>query len=186
LFLEITTYDEKIGDEKGLEFACIKPRKVKAAMLEFSRPHYLADILKVEVPVNMRDVEGTKSNRDDRIAYSREEAMQHFRNAAAGSRVPFIYQSAGVSAEVFRETIELAINADTPFAGVLCGRATWQNGIPAYVPGGTSTLYAWLEDQGVYNIQELNGILSRGARPWWDFYDGKENIYIIEHRSTSR
>jgi tagatose 1,6-diphosphate aldolase len=87
----------------------------------------------------------------------------------------FIYLSAGVSDEVFRETLELAAEAGTPFSGVLCGRATWQGGIPEYGRGGARALRAWLSERGVQNIQALNEVMSKGARPWWDFYGGREH-----------
>ena len=94
--------------------------------------------------------------------------------------MPFIYLSAGVSDEVFRETLELAVEAGTPFSGVLCGRATWQDGILEYGKGGAKALRLWLNDRGVQNIQALNELLAKGARPWWDFYGGKENIEVKE------
>ena len=104
--------------------------------------------------------------------------MKLFQEAAAVSKLPFIYLSAGVSDEVFRETLELAAEAGTPFSGVLCGRATWQDGIPVYANGGLDTLTAWLENRGVKNITALNAILAKGAKPWWDFYGGKKNIKV--------
>ncbi len=109
----------------GLEFARAKPAKVTAYMREFSKPQYGVDVLKVEVPVNVRFVEGSAANTDGQVAYSRDEAKALFRAAAQVARVPFIYLSAGVTDEVFRETLELAAEAGTPFSGVLCGRATW-------------------------------------------------------------
>src|SRR6478736_7323173 len=56
-FLEFVGYDPKGGDEKGLEFAKIKPEVVKRSMEEFSKPHYAVDVLKVEIPVNADYVE---------------------------------------------------------------------------------------------------------------------------------
>jgi len=179
-FLEPICYSDEIGDEKGPEFARVKPSKVKQYMQEFSQPRYGVDILKVEVPVNVRYVEGSQANHDGQVVYSREEAMHHFRDAVSVAQVPFIYLSAGVTDEVFRETLELAAEAGTPFAGVLCGRATWQDGIPEYGRGGASALRAWLEDRGVKNIKALNDVLSKGAKPWWDFYGGKDAIEVVD------
>jgi len=179
-FLEVIAYSDEIGDESSLAFARAKPDKVKKYMQEFSKPQYKVDVLKVEVPINMRYVEGSKANSDGQVAYSRDEAKQYFREAAAASRVPFIYLSAGVSNEVFRETLELAAEADTPFSGVLCGRATWQEGIPVYGRGGASALRKWLEDQGVRNIQVVNEVLQKGAKPWWDFYGGKDHVELVD------
>jgi len=179
-FLEVIAYSDEIGDENSLEFARVKPTKVKKYMQEYTKPQYGVDVLKVEVPVNMRYVEGSRANPDGQVAYSREEAKQHFREAAAATHVPFIYLSAGVSDEVFRETLVLAAEADTPFSGVLCGRATWQDGIPVYGHGGAAALRSWLEDQGVRNIEALNEVLKQGAKPWWDFYGGKDNIELVD------
>ncbi|HTO24041.1 MAG TPA: tagatose 1,6-diphosphate aldolase [Spirochaetia bacterium] len=174
-FLEVIAYDDAVGDAKTLEFARAKPRLVRAYMEEFSRPQYGVDILKVEVPVNLAFVEGTRAFGGQK-AYSRSEAQQHFKDAASAAKKPFIYLSAGVTDEVFRETLELAAEAGTPFSGVLCGRATWQDGIPVYAQKGYDGLVAWLEDRGVKNITALNEVLARGAKPWWDFYGGKKAI----------
>jgi len=184
-FLEVLAYDEKVGEEKSLEFAHVKPGRVKEYMREFSQAGYGVDVLKVEIPVNMAYVAGTQANQAGKVAYSREEAKQCFREAAAASQVPFIYLSAGVSDEVFLESLELATEAGTPFAGVLCGRATWQDGIPVYAKGGSPALRSWLEEKGVQNIQALNAVLKKGAHPWWDFYGGKDALEVIETRIST-
>ncbi|NTU84008.1 MAG: tagatose 1,6-diphosphate aldolase [Chloroflexales bacterium] len=176
-FLEPICYDDAI-DEKSLEFAKVKPKYVTAYMAEFSKPEYGVDVLKVEVPVNVKFVEGMKVFTGEK-AQSREEAKELFRSAASVSKLPFIYLSAGVTDDVFRETLELAAEAGTPFSGVLCGRATWQDGIPAFGKGGSEGLEAWLEDRGVTNIKALNEVLAKGAKPWWTVYGGKENIEVV-------
>jgi tagatose 1,6-diphosphate aldolase len=177
-FLEPLVYDDNVGEEKGAEFARVKPKYVTATIEEFSKDRYGVDVLKVEVPVNMKFVEGTRAYGGTTV-YTREEALRLFRESAAASRRPFIYLSAGVSDDVFRETLELAVEAGTPFSGVLCGRATWQDGIPVYATDGIPGLEAWLEDRGVQNIEALNEILAKGAVPWWTIYGGKENIEVV-------
>lgn len=177
-FLEPICYNDALGDAKGLEFAKAKPGYVMAYMKEFSKPEYGVDILKVEVPVNMTYVEGTSTFKGQK-AYSRKEAADLFRQAADIAKKPFIYLSAGVTDDVFRETLELAAEAKTPFSGVLCGRATWQDGIPVYATKGFDALVDWLEDRGVKNIEALNAVLAKGAKPWWDFYGGKSNIEVV-------
>ncbi|HEX9990901.1 MAG TPA: tagatose 1,6-diphosphate aldolase [Chloroflexia bacterium] len=176
-FLEPLAYDDNVGEEKSIEFARVKPRYVMQTMEEFSKPRYGVDVLKVEVPVNMTYVEGTRAY-GGQTAYTRQEALGLFREAASASSKPFIYLSAGVTDEIFRETLELAAEAGTPFSGVLCGRATWQEGIPVYAREGVGALEAWLEDRGVQNIEALNQVLARGAQPWWTVYGGKENIEV--------
>ncbi|MCZ7574554.1 MAG: tagatose 1,6-diphosphate aldolase [Ardenticatenaceae bacterium] len=178
-FLEPLAYDDNLGDEKGFEFAKRKPEYVTRSMEEFSRPRYGVDVLKVEVPVNMKYVKGTRAFTGDQVAYTRHEAMEQFRNAASAASKPFIYLSAGVTNEVFVETLELATEAGTDFSGVLCGRATWQEGIPVYAHEGLAALEGWLEDRGVQNIETLNAVLAKGAKPWWKGYGGRENIEVV-------
>jgi tagatose 1,6-diphosphate aldolase len=166
-FLEMVGYEEG-GDEKGIEFARKKPEVVAKSMEEFSKPQYDVDVLKVEVPVNMAFVKGSQAAKGE-TAYTREEAKDHFRRAAAAAKKPFIYLSAGVSNEVFNETLELAAEAGTNFSGVLCGRATWKDGMPIYAKRGLKALEDWLSDQGVKNIENVNARLV-AAKPWFAFY----------------
>jgi len=177
-FLEPVAYDDNY-DTKGLEFARKKPEYVKRYMKEFSKDRYGVDILKVEVPINAQFVEGMSCFAGGEHAYTRAEAIQHFQEAASLATRPFIYLSAGVTDEVFRETLDLAADADVSFSGVLCGRATWQDGIPVYAKEGLSALQDWLKDRGVDNITKLNEVLNKGAKPWWGIYGGKENIEIV-------
>src|ERR1700726_426088 len=166
-FLEFVGYEEG-ADEKGLEFARKKPEVVTKSMEEFSKPQYAVDVLKVEVPVNMAYVAGTRACKGE-SAYTREEAKKYFRSAASVAKKPFIYLSAGVSNDVFIETLELAVEADTNFSGVLCGRATWKEGIPVYAKQGVKALEDWLKDQGVKNINNVN-VQLKAAKPWFSFY----------------
>ena len=73
--------------------------------------------------------------------------------------------SAGVSNAQFLESIELALEAGVNFSGVLCGRATWKDGIPIYAQKGVSALRDWLSDEGVRNIEALNQLL-KDAHSW--------------------
>jgi tagatose 1,6-diphosphate aldolase len=167
-FLEPLVYDDAIGDEKGLAFARRKPEYVARAMEEFSRPRYGVDVLKVELPINPAFVAGTRAFSGEGTAYSRQEAIEHFRNTASATSGPFIYLSAGSTDEVFCEMLELAAEAGVKYAGVLCGRATWQDAIPVYANEGVAALEDWLADRGRQNVQVLNDVLARGATPWWD------------------
>lgn len=164
-FLEFVGYDANGGGEKGIEYARKKPEIVRGSMKEYSKDRYQVDVLKVEIPVNMAFVKGSKSCKGE-AAYNKKEAMEHFHAAANVTKKPFIYLSAGVSDEIFRESLELASEAGIAFNGVLCGRATWKEGIPVYAKFGVGALEDWLSDRGVQNIKALNAILDKGARPW--------------------
>jgi tagatose 1,6-diphosphate aldolase len=166
-FLEFVGYEEG-KDEKTIEFARKKPEIVTRSMEEFSKPQYAVDVLKVEVPVNMAYVAGSKACKGE-SAYTRDQAKDFFRRAAAVAKKPFIYLSAGVSNDVFNESLELAAESGTNFSGVLCGRATWKEGIPVYAKQGAKALEDWLNDQGVKNIKNVNERL-KAAKPWFSFY----------------
>jgi tagatose 1,6-diphosphate aldolase len=170
-FLEFVGYEEG-ADEKGLAFAKKKPQIVAGSMAEFTKDRYGVDVMKVEMPINMKFVEGTKAFAGEK-AYTRQEAMDHFRRTAEVATRPFIYLSAGVSNAEFTESLELAAEAGTRFSGVLCGRATWKDGIPVYGKQGADAFRKWLETEGVKNIQNVNARL-KPAHPWFEFYGAKK------------
>jgi tagatose 1,6-diphosphate aldolase len=169
-FLEFVGYEEG-ADEKGLEYAKKKPQIVTESMKEFSKERYGVDVLKVEVPVNMKFVEGTKSFAGTK-AYTKKEAIDLFHQAASVATKPFIYLSAGVSNAEFSETLVLAGESGVKFNGVLCGRATWKDGIPVYAKQGADAFRKWLETEGVKNIDNVNSKL-KAATSWFSIYQAE-------------
>ncbi len=169
-FLEFVGYEEG-ADEKGLDYAKKKPQIVLESMQEFSKERYGVDVLKVEVPVNMKFVDGAKVYAGQQ-AYSKQEAMALFRKAAAVASKPFIYLSAGVSNPEFTEALELAAEAGVKFNGVLCGRATWKDGIPVYAKQGRDAFRKWLQGEGVKNINNVNERL-KAASSWYPIYEAE-------------
>jgi tagatose 1,6-diphosphate aldolase len=165
-FLEFVGYDPNGNDEKGVEYAKAKPEIVKKSMEEFSKPQYQVDVLKVEVPINAEFVEGSSVYKGQK-AYTREEALRHFRESAAVAAKPFIYLSAGVSNAQFVESLNMAAEAGTNYSGVLCGRATWKEGVPVYAKNGVKALEEWLQREGVKNINAVNDAI-RPAKPWYN------------------
>ena len=161
-FLEFVGYEEG-ADEKGVEYAKKKPEIVTASMAEFTKDRYGVDVMKVEVPINMKYVEGAQAYAGAK-AYTRDEARQHFLSAAKVATKPFIYLSAGVSNAEFTESLALAAESGVKFAGVLCGRATWKDGIPVYAKQGAEAFRAWLSTKGVENINNVNAAL-KAATP---------------------
>ena len=167
-FLEFVGYDHTGGDEKGPEFAKRKPQVVTRSMAEFSKERYGVDVMKVEIPVNMSFVEGTASFSGTTV-YTKDAALALFRKAAAAARKPFIYLSAGVSNAEFTESLALAGESGVEFAGVLCGRATWKDGIPVYATEGADAFREWLKTEGLKNIGNVNEGLG-GATSWFGAY----------------
>lgn len=161
-YLELVSYDADNDDSSTLEYAKVKPHKVNDMMKEFSKPCYQVDVLKVEVPVNMKFVEGFSQGD---VAYSKQQAADYFKQQAQSTHLPFIFLSAGVSAELFQQTLFFAKESGSSFNGVLCGRATWANGVEQFVKGGEQAAIKWLETQGRANIETLNAVLAKTATP---------------------
>ncbi|MFB6468474.1 tagatose-bisphosphate aldolase [Cytobacillus sp. Hz8] len=164
-FLELVSYDANIEDTKSKEYARIKPHKVIEMMKEFSKPRYNVDVLKVEVPVNMNYVEGYAENE---FVYTLEQAKKYFKEQSEATDLPYIYLSAGVSANLFQETLELAYQAGARFNGVLCGRATWKDGVQTFAEKGEKAGDEWLLKEGKENITSLNDVLKKRAKSWFD------------------
>jgi tagatose 1,6-diphosphate aldolase len=171
-FLELVTYADSM-DTKGTEFARIKPQAVAAGMKEYSKPRYGVDVLKVGMPVSLAHVEGSPTAGRE-LVYTRQEALEHFRRAAAAASVPFIYLSEGVSNESFLFGLRLASEAGVRFSGVLCGRATWKDGVTIFVQEGMPALERWLASDGARNIQNVNLLLG-AAHPWFSVRDAVRN-----------
>ncbi len=162
-FLELLTYDAKLEDVTGPDYAVLKPHKVNEAMREFSKSAYKVDVLKVEVPVNMNFVEGFSQGE---VVYSREAAMKAFQEQVQATYLPFIFLSAGVSAKLFQDTLRFAKEAGSDFNGVLCGRATWKDSVAIFAEQGEAACREWLRSQGRQNIEDLNAVLAVTATSW--------------------
>lgn len=173
-FLELVGYDVHGEGEKSLAYAKRKPDVVTGYMEEFGKDRYEVDVLKTEVPIQMEFVAGTKAFKGEQ-AYTRAEALEHFRVSASSTHKPFIYLSAGVSNPVFIETLELAAESGTSFNGVLCGRATWKDGIAIYAKHGAKAFEEWLNTTGVENINNVNRAL-KAAHSWHDKVDASEPV----------
>ena len=159
-FLELVSYDAKVTDEK--EYAKLKPRKVIEAMKLYSQERFGVDVLKVEVPVNMKYVEEFAENE---VLYTKEEAAAFYKEQSNATSLPFIFLSAGVSAQLFQDTLRFAKESGSTFNGVLCGRATWAGATKAYQEGGEAATIKWLETIGKRNIVELDAVLQETATP---------------------
>ncbi|MGX7419554.1 tagatose 1,6-diphosphate aldolase [Carnobacterium gallinarum] len=179
VFVEPIVYDDKITDDHSPEFAKIKPKKVIDTIKELTKDKYHIDVLKVEVPVLFKYVEGYTEN-DDSHVYTQEEALSYFKEASDAATRPFIYLSAGVPTKTFQEELRFAKLAGATYSGILGGRATWFEGVAAYAENGKEGLVKWLDTTGKANVETLNTILKDGAVPWYDAYGGLENIEVFD------
>ena len=164
-FLELLTYDSKIEDTKSAEFAKVKANKVLQAMKEFSAPQYEVTVLKVEIPFNIKFVEGFNGNNE--VVYTQEQAKDLLKQQSDITDLPFIFLSAGVTSEEFIAEIKMAEEAGADFNGVLCGRATWKPAIKPFAGESEAAGRKWLSTKGKENIENLNQAL-KGAKSWRD------------------
>jgi tagatose 1,6-diphosphate aldolase len=179
LYLEPVTYDERLGPADSLEFARRKPQYVLRTIEEFAQPRYGVDVLKVQVPVDPQYVAGTRANAGRPVLFSYEEALSHFQAAAAAAAQPLIFLSGGVSDEVFLQALDIAAAAKVRYAGVACGRATWQDGVEIYARQGLAAVEDWLAGEGLRRIRALHTALEDSASPWWEAFDEEVNRFPV-------
>ncbi|NDL64315.1 tagatose-bisphosphate aldolase [Acerihabitans arboris] len=165
-YLELISYDALNADTSSKAYAKVKPHKVNEMIKEFSKSQYGVDVLKVEVPVNMNFVEGYTEDND--LVYTKSEAEKYFKEQSESTRLPFIFLSAGVSADLFQQTLRFAKTSGSTFNGVLCGRATWAKAVEPAITKGEEAAREWLQTQGKKNINELNEVLKETASSWFD------------------
>ncbi len=65
----------------------------------------------------------------------------------------------------FIESLHMAEESGADYSGVLCGRATWKDGMPIYATKGLAALEDFLSTEGVKNIEAVNQAIT-GAKPW--------------------
>jgi tagatose 1,6-diphosphate aldolase len=143
----------------GAEYARLKPDLVREATAVFADERFFADVLKVEVPVDFDFVEGFGQG-----LMSLPEAEDAFRDAAsAAAGIPLVYLSAGVTFDRFRASLEMARGAGVDYAGFMCGRAIWSDGIAVFGDGGEPALTGWLEQTGANRLRELGAAAGTGG-----------------------
>ncbi|MDT3425821.1 tagatose-1,6-bisphosphate aldolase [Paenibacillus forsythiae] len=98
--------------------------------------------------------------------FSQNEASEFYRRNSEKSRIPFIYLSGGVTNEQFIDTLKFAKNAGSTFCGVLCGRATWNDGVKPFAEQGDNAFREWLQKDGLANLERLKNVLQETATPW--------------------
>ncbi|MGH9535760.1 MAG: tagatose 1,6-diphosphate aldolase [Terriglobales bacterium] len=153
-FLEILTYDPSGQD--GVAWWRQRPRLIAAAAEEFSHPRYGVDVLKLELPVAAE-----RCGSGPEAAYTRAEALVLAREALAPAGPPVVFLSGGASAAAFTAGLELVAEAGVSFAGALCGRAIWQEGIPPYMAEGAAGLERWLATEGQAQLAAVRACLAR-------------------------
>ena len=166
-FLEFVGYEEG-GDEKGIEFARKKPEIV-------AQEHggiFEAAVRRGRAEGGSAGEHGVREGRarvQGRIGLHARGGQGAFPPGRGRGQEAVHLSFGGREQRSFHETLELAAEAGTNFSGVLCGRATWKDGMPIYAKQGMKALEDWLSNQGVKNIKNVNDRLA-AAKPWFGFY----------------
>lgn len=164
--LEPVSYSADGLDSKSAEFAKKKPEIVEYFMTEFSKEEYGIDLLKVEVPVSIYNIEGYEQYNNYEPVFNKEEAANFYRTCSEKSHLPFIYLSGGVTNDQFVETLHFAKEAGAKFNGCLCGRAIWKDGVRPYAEEGKESQYQWLKTTGLDNLNKVKKAIKETATPW--------------------
>ncbi|WP_083838404.1 tagatose 1,6-diphosphate aldolase [Lentibacillus jeotgali] len=169
--LEPVSYSAEGLGSKSAEFAKKKPEIVEYFMTEFSKEEYGINLLKVEVPVSIYNIEGYGQYDNYEPVFSKEEAANFYRTCAEKSRLPFIYLSGGVTNDQFVETLHFAKEAGANFSGCLCGRAIWKDGVQPFAEKGKESQYQWLNKTGLENLNKVKQAVKETATPWTGFVE---------------
>lgn len=177
--LEVVSYPRQEMDNKGIEFARLKPSLVIRSAEEFSKPEYHVDVLKLEFPANLKFCREYCNGAFDGVAreaaYDLEQVQGFCIAVDEAAQVPWVILSAGVDIAEFLINVELATSAGA--SGFLCGRAIWKDALEFYPD--EEAMKEWLETDGVYNFLRANAA-AENALPWFEHppYDGMESISI--------
>jgi len=100
-----------------------------------------------------------------------DELRKNCERLSRATKVPWVVLSAGADFDVFRGLVERACQGGA--SGFLAGRAIWKD---AFREKSLEAQMAYIRTQGVKNFQALADLAHRYARPWWDFYGGKDKV----------
>jgi tagatose 1,6-diphosphate aldolase len=164
--LEVVTYPIEEPSADTPEFARRRPGHTIEAAREFSKDVYRVDVLKLEFPGDLKYskqfCQAVFDERERPALCTLEDLRSRCRELASAAARPWVLLSGGVSIREFLVTLELAVEAGA--SGFLCGRAIWQDAIPAYPDGGAMRLV--LRREGSYNFLRANAVAER-ACPWF-------------------
>ncbi|MGI2314392.1 tagatose 1,6-diphosphate aldolase [Staphylococcus cohnii] len=163
--LEPVSYSHEGFDAKSTEFAKEKPAIIEFFMEEFSKNKYGVDVLKVEVPVYIYNIEGYNAYDNYNPVFTEKDAQYYYKKCSDLSKIPFIYLSGGVTNEQFVETLHFAKKSSAKFNGCLCGRAIWKDGIETYATETWDMYINWLNQKGLKNLNKVKEAIEETATP---------------------
>ncbi|MFA5080185.1 MAG: tagatose 1,6-diphosphate aldolase [Candidatus Paceibacterota bacterium] len=129
------------------------------SVLEFSKPEYKADILKIEFPAKLGYTDlyndGAFGSTKEGYFYTVEEIRRCCRKIDSIAKCPWIIMSSGASNSEFAEYVRLAGNAGA--SGYLGGQGIWKSSLSNFP--NYKSMKKSLETEGIRNIRRVNDIL---------------------------
>jgi len=182
--LELVTYPFEAASDSA-QFAREKPGLVVEMTVEFSKPHYHVDILKLQFPAELkyadRFADGAFDNRKREAVYGIAEVEQFCREVHQAAAVPWVILSAGVDIQEFLENIRLACGAGA--SGFLCGRAIWSTAIDHF-PDLTKVERS-LADESARNFRVCNDAAGTSL-PWYSHprFGSRDEIVLAQQSES--
>lgn len=117
------------------------------------------DVLKAEFPG------------DPKVTPDPEGLRRNCERLSRATKVPWVVLSAGADFDVFHNLVNQACQGGA--SGFLAGRAIWKD---AFNEKSLEKQLAYLRTKAVANFRALAELAHKHARPWWDFYGGKDRL----------
>ena len=156
-----------------LAFVC-EPMSYTVDESEEEFAHHKADTIvrtaEVLSPLGI-DVLKSEFPGDSKVTKDAEELRKNCERLSRATKVPWVVLSAGADFDVFQKLVDLACRGGA--SGFLAGRAIWKD---AFKETSLEKQLAYIRKEGVRNFRVLADLAHAHARPWWDFYGGKDKL----------
>jgi len=154
--------DELSGERASATWAKRRADIILDFASEFSQPQYLADLLKVEFPVNLQHVAGSLyDSAPSAKVFGVEDVQRCCRQFDAATPLPWAILSFGVPLEEFVAQLQFAAAAGA--CGFLAGRSIWKTALGLW--GSPSAMDVELRFACAENLQKMNAAMAN-AKPW--------------------
>jgi tagatose 1,6-diphosphate aldolase len=156
-----------------LAFVC-EPMSYPVDETEEAFAHHKADTIirtaEVLSPLGI-DVLKAEFPGDRKVTPDPEALRKNCERLSRATKVPWVVLSAGADFDVFQRLVDLACRGGA--SGFLAGRAIWKD---AFKEKSLDKQMAYIRTQAVTNFQRLADLAHKHAKPWWDFYGGREAL----------
>ena len=161
--LQVMVYpleDEELADPRV--YASHLPDLVMGNVEEFSQPRYLADLIKTDLPADLRfcALRPGGSESDPRVLYERTDIVRFCNEMSNLAGKPWVVLSGGTDLQGFIDKVKLA--SEGGCAGFWGGRAAWVEAVRSF--GDWAEVRRLLEQHGPANAEKLSTAFTEARR----------------------